>query len=156
MDTMEEKYSKLEDFNKYDSMFDYSLLSSNEIKESTGREIDQDTLHEINEILDIIFNKLSSFKNVFVMTQFLQKYFDKNSTIILNVKSNIVAKNDPRTTGRNSFELYREIFNEIVVSDIKDMIMKNIKNINSSQLLTTLFKNNEPLYRLYIKYNISL
>jgi len=155
-------YTKLEKENIDKPMIEYSLLTEEEIKDYlTDREdaknftIDNASLKRLNFILKIIFDKLVTCENVFVMTQFLTKHFGNKSTLVNNTKSNIAAKSIPRTTHRTAFELYNEIFGEIVETEIKQMFiskMKSYLNINVDdieELIETAFKNNTGLSKMY-------
>ena len=147
-------YLELENQNINKSLISYDVLTPFEIKEymtdeNPSIEINEENLNKINNILDSIYSKLSGYRNVFVMTQVLEKYFLEDSSLILDIKANIVGKLNS-SFERSGFELYDEIFNEIVTTLINQMFLEQMENyISGDDIIRKTFDTNEGLNNLY-------
>jgi hypothetical protein len=147
-------YSQLESENIDNSMFDYNPFSLEEIDDDFKFKIEESSLNKINEILKVVYSKLSGYRNVFVMTKVLEKYFPEHSVLMLNLKDNIVGKMNSRYK-RTPLKLYMEILDEILTVDIIDMFLEQMKNQqyinddNVDDVILATFSNNKELNQLY-------
>ncbi len=115
----------------HSSIIEYSLLKRCEIDEffqddECVHSITEDALNLINKELDKIFFILAGYHNVFEMVNSLKPFF-RDHHLLKDLKSNIALK---CSNVRSNFELYQEIFVEIVETLIKQMYIQEMKNLS--------------------------
>jgi len=119
-------------------------------------EISEFALKRLNDFLTQIYKSMTKFENIFLLVNELEKYWDPNSDFIENIKLNIVAKLDPLTSERTTFELYDEILNDIKVEleqlFVDPLLNRSINQRNIEVFIHEVFENNFELQNWCLNY----